>query len=111
MSNPLTTPLMFFSLAPRGASGLKFDAAGRHRKLHQSRPARGEWIEIRQREHGGAAGVRSRPARGEWIEITLMPGAIFADWSRPARGEWIEIVSSLEDKSIQEVSPREGRVD
>ena len=38
----------------------------------------------------GAADV-SRPARGEWIEMRKSTGLMCAVESRPARGEWIEI--------------------
>ena len=78
-----------------------------------SRPARGEWIEIRI-SYPRKRRVQSRPARGEWIEIArlvvffctaigLAPRgasglkshcrqlARRTAGSRPARGEWIEI--------------------
>ena len=86
-----------------------------HGPRPSSRPARGEWIEMRWPDLSPRA-PQSRPARGEWIEIpscyspeTTVAGLAprgasglkllrvpchARGWSsRPARGEWIEIVS------------------
>ena len=108
----------FSSLAPPGASGLKFPNGARlDERERPSRPARGEWIEISfSRSSLRPRGV-SRPARGEWIEILQRdqgqrrkarlapPGASGLKCgrnlsacplccpSRPTRGEWIEIFS------------------
>ena len=36
----------------------------------------------------------SRPARGEWIEMRILRSPVDLLGSRPARGEWIEISHS-----------------
>ena len=56
----------------------------------ESRPARGEWIEI-PATAAPASGPPSRPARGEWIEIVSRYAGNVQHESRPARGEWIEM--------------------
>ena len=58
---------------------------------HQSRPARGAWVEMLVWYESGVKPPESRPARGAWVEIShryLLP-VRYA--SRPARGAWVEI--------------------
>ncbi len=53
--------------------------------------------------------MESRPARGEWIEIYSGYSSSTYLRSRPARGEWIEM--RMKTVHAATVSPREGRVD
>ena len=58
--------------------------------LVPSPPARGAWIEIKQRFTGMDA-ILSPPARGAWIEIIVATRGVQSIGSPPARGAWIEI--------------------
>ena len=56
-----------------------------------SPPARGAWIEMRQKD-AEAARYESPPARGAWIEIRVMIWITVRRPSPPAWGAWIEIL-------------------
>ena len=95
-------------LAPHGASGLKFKLGVLGRDaVNRSRPARGEWIEMRERNNRAHVG-QSRPARGEWIEMTACGPACLKMLSRPIRGEWIEMFSRMRSVYVVTASHRVG---
>ena len=78
-----------WSLAPRGAGGLKF---------------------IQFPNHGTSD--RSRPARGGWIEIPSCVSIFAASVSLAPRGAGgLKLEFKVRDVKNRSVSPREGRVD
>ena len=79
-------------LAPRGASGLKFHPLSDHPDHNQVSPHAGrvDWNDRCLRDLRDL--IQSRPTRGEWIEIATGRGNPYPSRrSRPAWGEWIEI--------------------
>ena len=75
--------MKLLSLAPRGASGLKFHSWCTYPACCGSRPARGEWIEIFHASDcmicafslapRGASGLKSHRPRGQFCSLSLAP--------------------------------------
>ena len=78
--------------------------------MHESRPARGAWVEIAVLKHSAVSAPVSRPARGAWVEILRYQNRRSRARSRPARGAWVEIAIVNLLSTMLNVAPREGRV-
>ena len=105
-------PELAACLAPCGASGLKCErGAGEPLPVMPSRPVRGEWIEIACGRVHLRAAMRSRPVRGEWIEMVFNDVNINLISLAPCGASGLKSHRQRHAGAPDGVSPRAGRVD